>query len=190
MSGLKEWLTNFKGDHQKRVLTDVAKIFVMAPRGFHAIALVVEYGCTFSDEDGKALKLLQSFLGDKAARHMFLIISHADQAKQEAKRHHISIHDCVNGWRATLPPWVENFIEQIGENNVVLFDSTLEEKQQPKAYKGQLSKFIQVLCGFRLVLVLFTLKHCMDDVNEFLFSRVNCYSLSVAKVSNKRTTTS
>lgn len=143
MRGLRAWLPRYKED-QEKILTEVAKIFGMAPNGFDAIALVVKYGCRFTPEDAQALQLLQSFLGKEAETHMFLILSYADQAKRMAKKKKVSLDEWVKRWIGTLPPWVQNFIERIGENNVVLFDNSLEEDEQPDACKEQLSKFIQV----------------------------------------------
>ena len=163
MSGIRGWLTHYKED-QAKILTEVAKIFTMAPDGLDAITLVVKYGCRFTPEDAQALQLLQSFLGDEAETHMILILSHADDAKRKAIKNKVSLDEWVKRWIGTLPPWVQNFIERIGENNVVLFDNTLDKEEQPDAYKKQLSEFVQVRCDF----LLFTLKHCMK-LHEWFF---------------------
>lgn len=143
MAGLRAWLPRYKED-QEKILTEVAKIFGMAPNGLDAIALAVKYGCRFTPEDAQALQLLQSFLGKEAEKNMILILSYADQAKRMAKKNKVSLDEWVKRWIETLPSWVQDFIKRIGENSVVLFDNSLEEDEEPDACKEQVSKFIQV----------------------------------------------
>ena len=137
------WLALYEED-QKRVLKEVARIFLLAPYGFDAISLVMKYGCRFTPEDAQALQLLQSFLGKEAETHMFLILSNADEAKRIAKIDKISLEECMKRWVASLPKWVNDFIERIGQSNVVYFDNTLEQSENPDDCKKQLSNFIQV----------------------------------------------
>lgn len=155
MSGGR-WLPFFKKD-QERVLTEVGKIFLLAPEGFDAISLVVKYGCRFTAEDGQALQLLQSFLGKEAETHMFVILSHADQAKLNAKKEKITVDECVKGWLATLPPWVTDFIARIGHNKLIYFDNTLEKDENLEDCRKQLSHFIQVRCEFIYILMYYLL---------------------------------
>lgn len=152
MSAGRGWLTLYKED-QKRVLKEVARIFLLAPDGFDAISLVLKYGCRFTPEDGQALQLLQSFLGKEAETHMFLNLSNADEAKRRAKINKISLDECVKRWVASLPEWVNDFIERIGQSNVVYFDNTLEQSENPDDCKKQLSNFIQVWCEFIFILM-------------------------------------
>lgn len=144
------WL--FKRD-QEGVLTEVAKIFLLAPAGFDAISLVVRYGCRFTPEDDQALQLLQSFLGNEAETHMFVILSNADQAKRNAKKDKITVDECVKRWIASLPPWVTTFIARIGQNNVIYFDNSLEKDEDLEDCRKQLSHFIQVRCEFIYILM-------------------------------------
>ena len=151
MSGGR-WHPFFKKD-QEKILTEVAKIFVLAPDGFDAISLVVKYGCRFTPEDGQALQLLQSFLGKEAEKHMFVILSNADQAKRKAKKNKITLDECVKRWVATLPPWVNDFITRIGHSNVIYFDNSLEKDENLEDCSKQLSHFIQVRCEFIFILM-------------------------------------
>ena len=146
------WLPFFKKD-QERILTEVAKIFFLAPDGFDAISLVVKYGCRFTSEDGQALQLLQSFLGKEAETHMFVILSNADQAKRNAKKAKITVDECVKKWLATLPPWITDFISRIGQNHVIYFDNSLEKDENLDDCRKQLSHFIQVRCEFIYILM-------------------------------------
>lgn len=144
MSTGREWLELCTKENEKRVLEELARMFLLAPDGFDAISLVMRYGSKFTSEDGQALQLLQSFLGKEAERHMFLIISNADHAKRRAEDEKISLNECVKRWVASLPKWVNDFIERIGQSNVLYFDNTLKESKNPDDCKKQLSDFIQV----------------------------------------------
>lgn len=151
-SGKRFFLALLKKD-QARILTELARMFLLAPYGFDAISIVMKYGSRFSLEDGQALQLLQSFLGEEAKTHMFLILSNADQAKREAENKKISLDECVRKWIESHPPWVKDFIEQIGQSNVVYFDNILKEDEKPDEIKKQLSHFIQVPCRFNFALI-------------------------------------
>ena len=141
MDGKGVWLPQFKKD-QERVLEEVAKVFAMAPCGFDAIALIVKYGCRFTAEDAQAFKLLHELLGKESEKHMFLILTFADQAKRLAENEKVPVDYKVKEWINTLPSWVQNFIQRIGEDRVLLFDNT--SRKDADASKTQLSKFIQV----------------------------------------------
>ena len=125
-------------DHQ-----EVSKIFAMAPFGFDAVILVVKYGCRFTMEDAQALKMLEALLEEDAKGHMILLLTHGDQAEYEAEEEEISIDQRVSQWLKTLPPWVQHFINQIG-NRVVLINNTLRPQKDQEAYGKQLIKLIQV----------------------------------------------
>lgn len=142
-------MKTFKGhleenvDHQKNILQEVSKIFAMAPFGFHAIILVVKYGCRFTMEDAQAMKMLQALLEEDAMDHMILLLTHGDQAENEAEEEGISTDQRVGEWLKTLPSWVQSFINQIG-NRVVVMNNTLKPHKDQEAYGEQLSKLIQV----------------------------------------------
>ena len=130
-------------DHQKGILKEVSKIFAMAPFGFDAVILVVKYGSRFTMEDAQALKMLEALLEEDAKGHMILLLTHGDQAEYEAEEEKISIDQRVSQWLKTLPSWVQNFINEIG-NRVVLINNTLRPQKDQEAYGKQLIKLIQV----------------------------------------------
>ena len=136
-------LTSVEREDQKKVLTEVYKIFTMAPQGFDAIILVVKYGFRFTKEDEKALKLLQDFLGKEAKEFMILILTHGDQAEYEAEEQNKSLDIFLEDWIKTLPQWVQQFIVDI-KVRVVLFNNRLKENKNPEAFKKQLSKLLEV----------------------------------------------
>ena len=145
MTGVRSWLPMYR-EVQERVLTELARMFILAPKGFDAIVLVVKYGFRFTTEDGQALKLLQKFLGEKANDYIILVLTHGDQAERVAKRKKIQVDEYVKQWMMEMPEWVQEFVTQIADR-VVLFNNTLEEKENPEAYKNQLNKLIQVENG-------------------------------------------
>lgn len=130
-------------DHQKGILKEVSKIFAMAPFGFDAVILVVKYGCRFTMEDAQALKMLEALLEEDAKGHMILLLTHGDQAEHEAEEEETSTDQLVSQWLKTLPPWVQDFINEIGER-VVLINNTLKPQKDQEAYGKQLIKLIQV----------------------------------------------
>lgn len=136
-------LTSVEREDQQKVLTEVYKIFTMAPQGFDAIILVVKYGFRFTKEDEKALKLLQDFLGKEAKEFMILILTHGDQAEYEAEEQNKSLDIFLEDWIKTLPQWVQQFIVDI-KVRVVLFNNRLKENKNPEAFKKQLSKLLEV----------------------------------------------
>lgn len=122
------------------------RILELAPKGFHAIVLVARYGCRFTDEDARALQLLQRFLGDNVGKYIILVLSFGDQAEHEATADKTppSPDELVDTWLQTSPDWVQTFIDKIGEDRVVSFNNRLKPHSQPEAYKRQLSKLIKV----------------------------------------------
>ena len=74
---------------------------------------------------------------------MILLLTHGDQAEYEAEEEKISIDQRVSQWLKTLPSWVQNFINEIG-NRVVLINNTLRPQKDQEAYGKQLINLIQV----------------------------------------------
>lgn len=139
---MKELLKDHR-KQQEKVLTEVFKIFALAPQGFHAVTLVVKYGSRFTNEDEQALQLLQNFMGTEANEYIILILTYGDQAKFHAQEHNISLAEWMKKWVKTLPQWVQNFIKEI-KDRVVLFDNRLKEDSDPEGCKKQLSELIEV----------------------------------------------
>ena len=139
LKGLKSRLRN----DQEKVLTEVCRIYAMAPEGFNAIILVVRYGTRFTNEDQQALKLLKDFLGKEAIEFMILILTYGDQAELEAEERNESLDKTIEVWIGTLEKWVQGFIKDI-ENRVVLFNNRLKEDENGEAFKNQLAKLITV----------------------------------------------
>lgn len=135
------WLPHQK-DHQKKVLEEVAKMFVKAPRGFDAIAFVMKYNDRFTQEEAQVFNLIQTFLGEKAERHMFLILTHAEQARRFAEEDNVPLDRIKKDHIETFPFWLQEFVKRIGEKRVLLFDNTKEKNTD--ASKEQVSRFIQV----------------------------------------------
>lgn len=134
------WLSDEK-EHNEKVLQQAATMFVLAPDGFDAIALVLVYGTKFTQEDARVFTLIQAWLGEEAERHMFLILTKADQARRLAEKNNVPLERIKKEYIESLPSWVQEFVERIGENRVLLFDNTLEKNTD--ASKEQVSRFIQ-----------------------------------------------
>ena len=132
---------------QREILQEVARIFAMAPDGFDCFIVVVKYGHKFSSEDGQALKMLQQFLGKEAYDNMVLVLTHGDQAKLEAEENEEEAEETLRKWLKTLPSWVQQFLDAIG-NRVLLFNNYLRPDKQPEEYKKQLSRLIKVRSQF------------------------------------------
>lgn len=130
-------------DHQKDILKEVNKMFAMAPFGFDAVLIVVKYGCRFTLEDAQALKILKALLEEDAKGHMILLLTHGDQAEHEAEEEEISTDQLISQWLKALPPWVQDFINEIGKR-FVLINNTLKPQNDQEAYRKQLIKLIQV----------------------------------------------
>lgn len=135
------WLSDQK-EHQKKVLEEAATMFTLAPDGFDAIALVVKYGAKFTQEDAQVFTLIQAWLGEKAERHMFLILTSADEARRLAEKDNVPLERIKEEYLETFPSWLQEFVQRIGENRVLLFDNTLEKDTD--ASKEQVSRFIEV----------------------------------------------
>ena len=129
---------------QQRILTELSKMYTMAPQGFDAIILVAKFGQRFTAEDGEVLKLLKAFLGAESECHMILLFTHGDQTERNAKRQNIlPVDKCVKQWIGGMPDWVQNFIHRIGDR-IVLFNNLLEADTDSEAYHRQLDRLIEV----------------------------------------------
>lgn len=135
------WLSDEK-EHKEKVLQEAATMFTKAPDGFDAIALVLVYGTKFTEEDARVFTLIQAWLGEEAERHMFLILTKADQARRVAEKNNVPLERIKKEYIESLPSWVQEFVRRIGENRVLLFDNTLEKDTD--ASKEQVSRLIQV----------------------------------------------
>lgn len=128
-------------ENQEKVLQEATRMFSQAPDGFDAIALVMKIGTRFTKEDQQTLTLIQKWLGKDAEKNMFLILTCADQARQRAEKQKASLDEIKNKFIKSSPR-LQEFVKQIGENKVLLFDNTLEINTD--ASKEQVSRFIQV----------------------------------------------
>lgn len=135
------WLSEQK-EHQKEVLKEVARMFALAPDGFDAIALVAKYNVRFTQEEAQVFNLIQTWLGEKAERHMFIILTDAGEARRLAEKDNVSLERIKREYIETLPFWLQEFVKRIGEKRVLLFDNTKEKNTD--ASKEQVSRFIQV----------------------------------------------
>ena len=141
MSGIK--ISKEARQVHEKTLTELCKMFAMAPQGFDAIILTIKYGSRFTEEDSKALRLLQRFMGKEAIEVMILLLTWGDQAVLHAKEKKISVQDVVSRWLRTMPQWVQDFIKDI-EDRVIVFNNTLREEEDPETFKIQLSQLIEV----------------------------------------------
>ena len=142
MSGHPDsWLSDEK-KRQEKALQEAVTMFTLAPDGFDAIALVLVYGTRFTQEDAHVFTLIQTWLGEKAERHMFLILTKADQARRVAEKDNVPLERIKKEYIESLPSWVKEFVKRIGENRVLLFDNTM--KKNTDVSKEQVSRFIQV----------------------------------------------
>ena len=146
MERIKEMITSLSASH-KVILRELAKVFVMSPKALDAIIITLNYGGRFGLEDAEALKILRSFFGTEALAYMILILTHGDQAARNAKEKDVSIEDEKKSYIATLPPWVLQFVKEIGERTM-LFDNTLDPREKPDDCKKQVSKLLQVKVHF------------------------------------------
>lgn len=119
------------------VQKEFSQILKSAKDGFDAIVLVAKYGSRFTDEDAKRLQQLREFLGDDANDYIIIVLSHGDQVKHEA------VEAGLGDWLATLPVWVQKFVQQI-KGRVLLFNNQLKPHSHPEYYKRQLCNLIQV----------------------------------------------
>ena len=143
MSSCGSWLPAYRED-QKRILRELTNMYTMAPDGFDAILIVVQYGVRFTAEDAEALKLLTAFMGEKAEGHMILLLTRGDQAALNARKKGVSsVDDYVKQWISGMPEWVKDFIDRIGDR-WVLFNNLLDAHENPVAYQGQRRRLIEV----------------------------------------------
>lgn len=119
-------------------------MFVLAPRGFHAILLLVKFGQRFTPEDGKALQMLRRFLGEKATNYMILLLTHGDDAEYDARMSNVPVDEYLKQWIDEMEEWVRKFIQETIGGRVALINGRLEADKQPEAYKKQLRKLIEV----------------------------------------------
>lgn len=141
--GRTAYWPGYRKDQQK-ILTELAKMFVLAPGGFNAILLLVKFGSRFTPEDGEALKLLKTVLGEEATNYMILLLTHGDQAEANARRKKVPVDKYLEEWIDKMEDWVKDFIHDKLGGRVVLINSMLEPDKQPEAYKQQLCKLITV----------------------------------------------
>ena len=143
MRSYKSWLPAYR-DEQERILTELVKMYTMAPQGFDAIVLVAKFGARFTAEDAEALKLLKRFLGKESEGHMILLLTRGDEAEYNAKRKKVlPVDKYVKQWIDGLPDWVRDFIHQIGDR-IVLFNNLLEDDTDSEAHHRQLNGLIEV----------------------------------------------
>ena len=153
--GMVKSMTGHLNAEEKKLLQELASVFVMSPDGLDAIIITIKYGCRFLEEDAEALKMLQTFFGTEAQPYMILILTYGDQAARDAKKKKRSIEDHLTWYISTLPDWVRQFLKDIGERRM-LFDNSLDPTENPDECKRQVSKLLQVkvhfedkICWFR-----------------------------------------
>lgn len=127
----------------EKVLTEVSRIFALAPRGFDAFLFVAKYGCPLTSEDEQALKLLTTFLGNESKKYTILVLTYGDQTKDEVEKQNITMDVCYWKWIRSAPKWMEDFVFDINDR-VVLFNNMLRKEKDPEGYKKQLTKLIEV----------------------------------------------
>ena len=145
--GMVKSMTGHLNAEEKKILQELARVFVMSPDGLDAIIITIKYGCRFLEEDAEALKILQTFFGTEAQPYMILILTYGDQAARDAKKKKRSIEDHLTWYISTLPDWVRQFLKDIGERRI-LFDNTLDPNDKPDDCKRQISKLLQVKVHF------------------------------------------
>ena len=127
----------------EKILTEVSRIFALAPRGFDAFLFVAKYGFRLTSEDEQALKLLTNFLGNESKKYTILVLTYGDQTKEEVEKQNITMDVCYWKWIRNAPKWMEDFVFEINDR-VVLFNNMLREEKDPEGYKKQLTKLIEV----------------------------------------------
>lgn len=141
MGGYKNWLPAYAGE-QERILTELVKMYTMAPQGFDAIILVAKFGARFTAEDAQALNLLKCFLGKESESHMILLLTRGDEAARNARKKSVSpVDKYVRQWIDGMPEWVRDFIHKIGDR-LVLFNNSLDVDKED--YHRQLTGLTQV----------------------------------------------
>lgn len=128
---------------QEKILTEVSKIFALAPNGFDAFLFVAQYGSQLTREDKEALELLTTFLGNESKKYTILLLTHGDKTKNAVDEPNTTMDGCLWKWMMTAPKWMTDFVKDI-EKRVVLFDNTLRKEKDPEGYKKQLRQLIEV----------------------------------------------
>ena len=128
---------------QEKILTEVSKIFALAPRGFDAFLFVARYGSRLTGEDEQALRLLTTFLGNESLKYTILVLTYGDQTKNTVDELNITKEECYMQWIRSAPAWMRQFVDDINER-VVLFNNMLRKEKDPERYKKQLTNLIQV----------------------------------------------
>ena len=128
----------------KRTLEEVAKMVLYAPHGFNAILLVAQFGVRFTRDDYDALQILLKFLTEDAKKYMILVLTHGDEAEYNANEEGIAVDEYLEKWIDKMDEWLKKFIHDDLEGRVVLFNCRLKPDREPKAYKIQLCKLIEV----------------------------------------------
>ena len=144
MTGTWKYWPGYRED-QKKILTELAKMFVYASRGINAFLLTVKFGTRFTPEDSQALLLLRKFLGEEALDYMILLLTHGDQAERNARADGKPVDQYVKQWVDKMEEWVKTFVQDELKDRVVLMNATLDINEQPEAYKKQLRKIIEVI---------------------------------------------
>lgn len=121
-------------------------MFVLAPRGFHAILLLVKFGTRFTPDDAEALIFLQTFLSEEATNYMILLLTHGDQAEHNARKGDVPVDKYVHNWIEEMDDWVREFVREKIGGRVVLMNGLLDPDKEPEAHKKQLCKLIEVSC--------------------------------------------
>ena len=70
----------------EKTLTELCKMFAMAPQGFDAIILTIKYGSRFTEEDSKVLRLLKEFMGKEFTDVMILLVTRVTWSCLKQKR--------------------------------------------------------------------------------------------------------
>lgn len=141
----KYWNAYAYGEDQKRILRELAKMFVYAPQGLNAFILTLKFGTRFTAEDSQALIMLKKFLGKEALDYMIILLTYGDQAEVRAIQKRIPIDVYVKRWIDGMETWVKTFVHDELKDRVVLMNGMLDPNKQPEAYKKQLRKLIEVI---------------------------------------------
>ena len=133
---------------QEKTLRELARMVLLAPHGFDAILLVMEFGSRFTRDDCDALEMLKKFLGEDAKKYMILLLTHGDQAERNAGKKGISVDEHLKNWIDGMDDRQKTFIQDDLDDRVVLFNCLLNPDEKPEAYKNQLCKLIEVNCCY------------------------------------------
>lgn len=128
---------------QEKILTEVSRIFALAPKGFDAFLFVARYSSRLTGEDAQALRLVTTLLGNKSLKYTILVLTHGDQRNNDVEEQNITMDECCKKWIRSAPEWMRHFVDDIN-GRVVMFDNTLREEKDPEGYKKQLTKLIEV----------------------------------------------